>query len=685
MKTTDRQPVAETPRVRPWPDVAVAVYSAAFFVALAIPGLSTSTRDLVGILFFLPPGLAVAWMNWRTARLWPWDRETKRAWSWLAVSTLVYWLSGTVWSALLAYAPALGNSTWVESLGLVNYPLALFAILNFPGVYRDGSSRGRFRLDLALILVGCALGSWYFSFLPAVSTQNASGALLTRFLYPTAQLIVMLVTGVALLRATNSITRRALAWMFAGLVFRMSASVSYTLLRYKGGYNSGHPIDALWFVAWICLWTAARLPQYRLGNGAALEREQAGRYRSGALPVLSVLFAQGLLLWMLRDELQLSTGYVAIATSLLGALITRLRESERKQEARFRSLVQQGSDVLLVVGEGGKLLYRSPSAERLVSRAADEDEAASLAALFDQPDSAALEALLERVRSAPAAGPVSAHARGAGGKVVHLEFLATDLRADPAVGGVLLTGRDVTERHQLEQELIRSQSLRAIGQMAGGVAHDFNNILFVLRGNVELLLEDLPPASLARAEAIEIGHAADRAAAVTRKLLQFSRREVVRPVTVDLNAVLGDLEPVLRQFASSGIEIRFEYAAAPAQVVIDRAQIEQVVLNLSMNARDAMAGGGLLKIRTGHTGGDVLLEIEDNGAGMDEATRARLFEPFFTTKPPGEGIGLGLATVHGIVTNAGGRVQVETVQSRGTLFTVFLPRSPAPFAQVGTA
>ena len=179
----DRAPAAGAPSIQAWPDVAAGLFAAAFFVFLAIPGPLSATGTLIDNLFFVPPGIAVAWMSWRTSRLWPHDGATRRGWALFALSTLVYWFFGTIFGALLTWAPVLARSAWVELLSLVSYPLALVAILTFPGVYDDGESRARFRLDLTLILLGCALGSWYFSFLPAASAPTASDALST-FIYP---------------------------------------------------------------------------------------------------------------------------------------------------------------------------------------------------------------------------------------------------------------------------------------------------------------------------------------------------------------------------------------------------------------------------------------------------------------------------------------------------------------------
>jgi PAS domain S-box-containing protein len=660
-------------RISIWPDVVAGGYAAAFLVWLVVPGQSRATRELIATLAFLPPGLAVAWMTARTARLWSYDRATKRAWALLACGLFVYWLSCTVSNGLERYAPALAFTSRVETLAFAS---------------SDRSARARHLLDLTLIFVGCLLGAWYFSFLPVVSRQGSlSDALASSLFFPTADLVIIAITGVAVLTAAHPTTRRALVWVFAARLVRLSATVSFSLVRAHDGYRPGNWVDALWFCAWICAWIAARIPQHRLASGATTgELEQARTYRSGGQPLLAVIFAQALVLWLLRGELRAPAGFVAIAATVITGLIAlrqitelrengRLRELERRQEARFRSLVQRGSDVVLVIGRDGELLYRSPSAERLFP-----GERRFLRDLFDAADAAALSNLIAQAERGQASPAQPVRVAAAGGKVAHLEFLAADLRHDPAVAGVALTGRDVTERHLLTEELQRTEKLRSVGQTAGGIAHDLNNILFVVRGNATLLLEELPEESPLRADVGEIGRATDRAVAVTRKLLEFSRREAARAVTVNLNLVVAELEPMLRQFISAGIEVRIGYAKEPAWLVVDQRQLEQVVLNLSMNARDAMPGGGRLELQVGETGAEVSLSIEDSGVGMDEATRSRIFEPFFTTKPLGQGTGLSLASAYGIVTSAGGRLEVASVPGKGTTFTVVFPRAQPPSA-----
>jgi PAS domain S-box-containing protein len=266
-----------------------------------------------------------------------------------------------------------------------------------------------------------------------------------------------------------------------------------------------------------------------------------------------------------------------------------------------------------------------------------------------------------------------------------------------AVIGAAVIARDVTGRRQAEQalretedRLRQAQKMEAIGRLAGGVAHDFNNLLTVILSSADLgLLEsgDQP----ARLEFEEIRAAGLRAQALTRQLLAFSRRQVLQPQVVDLNARVRDLEQLLTRLLGEEVEVRSRLAPDVHRVFIDPSQLEQVILNLAVNARDAMPTGGTLSLETANVvldddyaarhvgstiGPQVMLAISDTGTGMDLETRARVFEPFFTTKPQGKGTGLGLSTVYGIVKQSGGSIWVYSEPGQGTTFKVYLPRAP---------
>jgi two-component system cell cycle sensor histidine kinase/response regulator CckA len=265
--------------------------------------------------------------------------------------------------------------------------------------------------------------------------------------------------------------------------------------------------------------------------------------------------------------------------------------------------------------------------------------------------------------------------------------IGTDARSEMAV-----FIRDVTERRALEEQLRQSQKLEAIGRLAGGVAHDFNNILMSIMGAADLLLMELGPDDPARGEASEVKQSVLRGAALTRQLLAFSRRQAARPRLFALGEVVGGMESMLRRLIGPEIEFDMSGLTQPVVVTADPAQIEQVILNLVINARDAMPKGGRLSVRVealtvdgtaalahveGHPGRYARLSVADTGTGIDEATRARLFEPFFTTKEQGKGTGLGLSIVYGIVRQSGGYITVVSEPGRGATFMIYLPAAMA--------
>ncbi len=257
-----------------------------------------------------------------------------------------------------------------------------------------------------------------------------------------------------------------------------------------------------------------------------------------------------------------------------------------------------------------------------------------------------------------------------------------------AVVGIHGTMQDITEQSEMAAQLRQSQRMEAVGLLAGGVAHDFNNLLTAIRGYAELARGDFGPEDDALGDLDQIVLAADRAAELTRQLLAFSRRQVLRPKVLDPAEIVAGVTPLLRRLLGEHIELETHSAPQLGRVEVDPSQLEQVIVNLAVNARDAMPAGGKLTIGTANvvvgpedpaarsgaaSGNYVALTVSDTGVGIDQSTLSRIFEPFFTTKEPGRGTGMGLATVYGIVHQSGGSIHVETEPGRGSTFTVLLP------------
>jgi two-component system cell cycle sensor histidine kinase/response regulator CckA len=373
--------------------------------------------------------------------------------------------------------------------------------------------------------------------------------------------------------------------------------------------------------------------------------------------------------------------------------LSRFRKRLAEREELFRLITENAADMIAVVDTKGQRLYNSPSYEKLLGYSQEELGKTSA---FEQIHADDRQAVVDAANDARRTGmgrTVQYRIRHKDSRWLTLESTASVVRnRDGEVEKLVVVNRDITERKQLEEQLYRSQKLEAIGRLSGGVAHDFNNLLGLMIGYSEALQDRIPPDDPYREAVDEIQNAGKRAAALTQQLLAFSRKQVLEPRILNLNTIIQDVEKMLRRLLGEDIEMQLVLAPDTCSVKADRSQIEQVILNLVVNARDAMPDGGKLIIETGNweldrstvlrhpyviPGPYAMLKVTDTGCGMDAALQSHIFEPFFTTKEKGKGTGLGLATAYGVIKQSGGYIWVDSEVGKGTTFRIYLPQVSA--------
>ncbi len=668
-------------------------------------------HELIGNAFFLPVGALMALMAWMNARDVCLAPPARRGWRWLAAGYLILGISTDLWVVNdLYFGQAASIRAVIDSLTVAYLVVFTRGLLAFRATRKTRATEAKLALDFATVFVGAGTLIWYFMLRPRYAVASElNWAVVTGLVSPVGDLVGVLAIALVLMRGTDRVSMNALRIIGAGQLLIVLADLVYTPLGIAGTYRGGNRVDLLWMLGDAVVFIGAAY-QHRIGTVESALRGTTEVITFARLPYLFIVAGYLPLLaasegWSHNDLLVL-WATVLLTVFVLARQYVAMRDNERLaqqrqlQEARFRSLVQHASDTITVVDSEGIIRYQSESAERLFGYPAATHVGEPLTAILHPQDTAIAQALLDQVRVPGARTPAMrwrvCHRNGSW---VPIETVATSMLADPAVEGIVLNSRDVSERVALEAQLLHAQKMDAVGRLAGGIAHDFNNLLTAIRMTATLVIEELPNGSPLATELQEIERSVDRGSSLTRQLLAFSKRELLQPALIDAAEVVTGIEPMLRRLLAKSVTFDIRAALQPWRVLADRGQLEQVVLNLALNARDAMPDLGTLFIGVGTTTIDVetargnpgllardyvTITVRDSGTGMSLEVQAHLFEPFFTTKDVGKGTGLGLSTVYAIVQQCGGAIAVHSAIGEGSTFIIYLPRAVTDVVQPAT-
>lgn len=493
---------------------------------------------------------------------------------------------------------------------------------------------------------------------------------------------------------------RSIVQSISEVLFRVDRSGAWISLSPAWSVISGYPVETTLGRPWIDFFH----PEDRKGLRAefdalsAIERPVVHREAR-------IMTRSGGTRWVeVRAQLTHDRfGNILSATGTLSDITERRRAEDalRRNEEYFRALIENSADVIVVLDAGGEIRYTSPSAGRVLGPGTGDGKFPGLAAICHPDDLDVLAHALESAAEPGACATLEMRALHSDGSWRHLAVSIRNLSHIAAVGGLVVNAHDVTAHRQAEtalreseEALFSARKMDAIGMLAGGVANDFNNLLTAIQGHADMAVAELAPDHPIRSELDHIRDASARAAAVTRQLLAFGRRQVLRPRAIGLNSFLSDLHRMLVRILGDRIRLQTEFAASDDRVHVDPLQIERVVLNLAVNAREAMPDGGTLTLTTRtetvnedeaganemEPGEYVVLTVADTGHGIAEEIRPHVFDPFFTTKAQAVGVGLGLSTVYGIVRQTGGQIRLDSgtaggESGSGTSFSIYLPCS----------
>ena len=678
--------------------------------------LSPERRTFWSDLAVLPLLCAFVLARWcaRTPEL---DARTRKAWLWLSLAFFLGWLGDALefvygWLLHWEFLNVLHHTAYA-----LEYPALLIGLLSFPGFLRTRGDALQFGLDAATVLLGGLMVFWKFVYGPAATLAGRDfGSLARAVCYPLCDLVMLLAAAVIAARHFREPVRVVFLLLLVGLSCFFVDNASYGFHLLSRTENTANADESLYMVGWFSLAAAAQTQRRQAARGLAPALQGTGQGSIVVLPYAAAAVGYAtLFLAVLQGRTAALVGLVVGAALLTITVLLRqavtirqnlrliaertarqneiaLRKSEQRTEertAQLDALIANSPLAIVAMDADMRVQFVNPAFERIFQYGREEVEGRTLEALI-VPDDQSVRAESDGYRSEAMAGGtvhVTTVRRRKDGTLVDVELHGLPMKWDGRILGFYAIYNDVTEQKQLAERLRDAQKMEAIGRLAGGVAHDFNNILTAVLGYADVLLSTTAPADPRYDDLGEIKKAAERAASLTRQLLAFSRRQLLRPRVLDPAALVDNLGSMLRRLIGENIALSIRAEPDAGRVKADPGQIEQAVLNLTVNAREAMPDGGSLEIAIWRVtvahglgaepeyvppGEYVAVSVSDTGVGMNRDVQAHLFEPFFTTKETGTG--LGLATVYGIVKQSGGYIWAESEPGRGSTLKFYLPR-----------
>jgi PAS domain S-box-containing protein len=657
---------------------------------------------------FIPLQIASAVSLFRASRrmaLPEGSRDALRLFGWAFIALSI----GSSYLAILAvrsgdearYTPA-------DFFYLASYPLQIAGLLFLPRAKQSREPRSRQVLDVAALMLTSAILVYAHRMLRADWTGLAQ---FLATVYPVVALLGLIVANMALTRGLPIPSPRAWRTLVFAMAVSLITDVIFQTLWATGYQGPNWSLPFAVGVNLAILWAGHWFQTDPVRTDTDLMHPT---FALSPLPILLATGGAGVLLLLAVEGQMAAVQPVLVTIILLNVLLatrefmlvmdaTRIVRDEtlRENERRFEALVRHSSDLVLTLDGQQLIRFASPALRTLLGRAPEQTVGRDLATFIHPEDRAeAYTAIAQLVPAHGSTASMVVRFQHANDEWRRFEWNATNLLEEPTVRAIVLNGRDVTERTRLEEQLRQAQKMEVVGQLAGGVAHDFNNLLTTVLTGSEVALQGLPAGHELRADLEGIRTAAQRGAALTSRLLAFSRPRGADPRVVRIGTRVEDATPLMQRLLGDSYTIRTLITSTNGAALVEPDELEHALLNLVANARDAMPSGGIVTIAVNErtldaplespvlpvpAGRYIVIEVSDGGVGIDEETRKQLFQPFFTTKPSGHGTGLGLTGVFAFMRATGGGLTVESTPGAGARFALWFPAiapgelTPPPF------